>query len=241
MQGRRTALVTGAARGIGRAAAERLARDGYEVVATDRDPDALRDIARVPAVRTMRLDVGSDADVAAVAASVGTPDVLVNCAGIVQVGSILEATDADLDLGMDVNFRSMWRTVRAVLPGMVERRSGAIVNVSSIGSSVKAMKARFVYSATKAAVIGLTKSVAADYAAFGITCNAVCPGPIDSPSMRDRLGSQANPEVAKKEMAARVPLGRMGTAEEVAELIAYLADARFTTGQVHVIDGGMVG
>lgn len=236
----RWAVVTGAANGIGLAAARALEARGFSVVATDRDEAALRGAGLPGSVATRRLDVTDGEAVARLAAEFADADVLVNCAGVVLIGAILEASDAELELGIDVNFRSMWRTVRAFLPGMVERRSGAIINVSSIGSSVKAMKGRFVYSATKAAVIGLTKSVAADYADYGVCCNAVCPGPIDSPSMRDRLAALKAPE-ARREMEARVPLGRMGTADEVGRLIAYLAEARFTTGQIHVIDGGMTG
>lgn len=237
----RTAVVTGAGNGIGLAAAGKLAECGFQVVATDRDEASLQRAGLPASVAARRLDVTDGEAVKRLAAEFGDADVLVNCAGIVQIGAILDATDVDLDLGIDVNFRSMWRTVRAFLPGMVERRSGAIVNVSSIGSSVKAMKGRFIYSATKAAVIGLTKSVAADYADCGVCCNAVCPGPVDSPSMRDRLTALKGLDEARQDMAARVPLGRMGTVEEVGELIAYLAGARFTTGQIHVIDGGMTG
>lgn len=238
---RQAALVTGAGNGIGRAVALRLAEAGFDVVATDRDAAALAALPPDPRLRLRTMDVRDGDAVRTIAHEAKRIDVLVNCAGVVQAGTILTATDDDLEFGLDVNFRSMWRTIRAVLPGMVERRSGAIVNVSSIGSSVKGFKDRVVYGATKAAVIGLTKSVAADFAPFGITCNAVCPGPVDSPSMRERLGTAADVVAAQAEMRSRVPIGRMGTPEEVAELVAYLANARFTTGQIHVIDGGVTG
>lgn len=229
-----SALVTGAAQGIGRASAERLMAQGYDVWATDRSPFELSGAT----VRTM--DVTDVAAIARVVAEIGLVAVLVNCAGLVQAGTILDATDDDIDLGFNVNFGSMVRTIRAVLPGMLAAGGGAIVNIASIGSSIKAVPNRFVYSATKGAVIGLTKSVSADFAPRGVRCNAVCPGPIDSPSMRERIvASDVDAEAARRAMGARTPLGRMGTVEEVADLVAYLARAEFTTGQAYVIDGGM--
>ncbi len=229
-----TALVTGAAQGIGRASAERLLVQGYDVWATDRGRFEL------PGATVRAMDVTDAAAIARVVSEIGAVGVLVNCAGIVQAGTVLDAADDDIDLGFDVNFRSMVRTTRAVLPGMLAAGGGAIVNIASVGSSLKAVPDRFVYSASKGAVIGLTKSVSADFAPKGVRCNAVCPGPIDSPSMRERIvASGPDAEAARREIGARTPLGRLGTVEEVADLVAYLAGARFTTGQTFVIDGGM--
>lgn len=229
-----TALVTGAAQGIGRASAERLLERGYDVWATDRGRFDM------PGATVRSMDVTDAAVIARVVAEIGTVGVLVNCAGVVQAGTILDAGDDDIDLGFDVNFRSMVRTIRAVLPGMIEAGQGAIVNIASIGSSIKSVPNRFIYSASKGAVIGLTKSVSADFAPKGVRCNAVCPGPIDSPSMRERIvASSPDAEAARREMGSRAPLGRLGTVEEVADLVAYLAAAEFTTGQAYVIDGGM--
>jgi 2-keto-3-deoxy-L-fuconate dehydrogenase len=230
---KKLALVTGAAQGIGRAAAGRLLSRGYEVVATDRASFEL------PGATVRTMDVTDASAIADVVSGIGNVGVLVNCAGIVQMGTILDATDDEIALGFDVNFRSMVRTIRAVLPGMMAAGGGAIVNIASIGSSIKSVPNRFIYSASKGAVIGLTKSVSADFAPKGIRCNAVCPGPIDSPSMRDRIAMNPDAEAARREMGARTPLGRLGTTEEVAELVAYLAEAEFTTGQAYVIDGGM--
>ncbi|HEY1229378.1 MAG TPA: SDR family oxidoreductase, partial [Ramlibacter sp.] len=161
-----------------------------------------------------------------------------NCAGIVHAGTVLQASDADLDFAYDLNVKAMVRTIRAVLPGMLERRDGAIVNMSSVASSVKGVPNRFAYGVTKAAVIGLTKSVAADFVGQGIRCNAICPGTVESPSLQDRLKATGDFDKARNEFIARQPMGRIGAPDEIADLVVYLAGATYTTGQIHVIDGG---
>ena len=178
------------------------------------------------------------AAVNAAVAEIGRVDVLFNCAGFVHAGSILEMKDADLDFALDLNVRSMVRTIRAVLPGMLERGDGAIINMASVASSVKGVPNRFVYGVTKAAVIGLTKSVAADYVGKGIRCNAICPGTVESPSLQDRLRAQGDYDAARAAFIARQPMGRLGTPEEIADLAVHLAGATYTTGQAYVIDGG---
>ena len=165
-------------------------------------------------------------------------DVLFNCAGIVQNGSVLDASEADLDFAYDLNVKAMVRTIKAVLPGMLERRSGCIINMASVASSVKGVPNRFAYGVTKAAVIGLTKSIAADYVAHGIRCNAICPGTVESPSLQQRLSAQGDYEAARAAFVARQPIGRIGTPDEIAGLAVYLAGATYTTGQAHIIDGG---
>lgn len=236
---KRTMFVTGAAQGIGRAVVVRCAAAGWSVIATDVSPtvEALRRDDR--RVLTQQLDVTDSRAVAAAIGEAEPLDALVNCAGIVQVGTILDASDEEVERGLAVNVRSMIHTIRAALPGMIAHGGGAIVNIASIGSSIKGVPQRFVYGASKGAVIGLTKSVAADFAAQGVRCNAVCPGPIDSPSMRQRIAVDSDQDAVRRAIVARVPMGRLGTAEEVAELVLYLASASFTTGQVHIIDGGM--
>jgi 2-keto-3-deoxy-L-fuconate dehydrogenase len=174
----------------------------------------------------------------ALVAEIGRIDVLFNCAGYVHNGSILECSDADWDFAFDLNAKSMFRTIKAALPGMLERGDGAIVNMASVASSVKGVPARFAYCASKAAVIGLTKSVAADFVGRGIRCNAICPGTVESPSLEDRLKAQGDYEKARAAFIARQPIGRIGRAEEIADLALYLATATYTTGQIHVIDGG---
>jgi 2-keto-3-deoxy-L-fuconate dehydrogenase len=180
------------------------------------------------------------AAVDALVAEIGAVDVLFNCAGFVHPGSILESSDADFDFAVDLNVRSMVRTIKAVLPGMLERGGGAIINMASVASSIKGVPNRFVYSLTKAAVIGLTKSVAADYVARGIRCNAICPGTVESPSLDERLRATGDYDAAKNAFVARQPMGRLGRPEEIADLAVYLATAPYTTGQAHVIDGGWV-
>jgi 2-keto-3-deoxy-L-fuconate dehydrogenase len=237
----KTALVTAAAQGIGRACAERLAQEGARVIATDIRIDLLDDArfdARV-------LDVRDGAAISALAESVGSVDVLVNCAGFVHAGTVLECDEADWDFSFDLNVKSMYRTIRAFLPAMLARGSGSIVNLASAASSVKGVPNRFVYGTTKAAVIGLTKAVAADFVTRGIRCNAICPGTVASPSLAARIAEQAAAQgksVAEVEAAfvARQPMGRIGRPEEIAALAAYLAsvESAFTTGQIHLIDGG---
>ena len=237
----KTALVTAAAQGIGRACAERLASEGARVIATDIRLDLL---AEVP-FDAHRLDVRDGAAVAALAETIGAVDILINCAGFVHAGTVLECDEDDWDFSFDVNVKSMYRTIRTFLPGMLERGRGSIVNLASAASSVKGVPNRFVYGTTKAAVIGLTKSVAADFVTRGIRCNAICPGTVASPSLSARIAEQAQAQgksVAEVEAAfvARQPMGRIGRPEEIAALAAYLAsdEAGFTTGQIHLIDGG---
>ncbi|NPC58366.1 SDR family oxidoreductase [Caenimonas soli] len=234
----KTVLITAAAQGIGRASAEAFARAGAGVWATDINEKALGALADVQGVTTRRLDVLDESAVRSLVADIGAVDVLFNCAGVVHGGTVLQASDQDLDFAYELNVKAMVRTLRAVLPGMLERRDGAIINMSSVASSVKGVPNRFAYGVTKAAVIGLTKSVAADYVGQGIRCNAICPGTVESPSLQDRLRSTGDFDKARAEFVARQPMGRIGAAEEIAELALYLAGATYTTGQIHVIDGG---
>jgi len=235
------AVITAAAHGIGRASAIAFARVGARVVATDIDEAGLATLAKEePRVVTHRLDVRDDGAVARLAAAEPAIDVLFNCAGYVHGGTVLDCTDADWDLAFDLNVRSMFRTIRAWLPGMLERGKGSIVNMASAASSVKGAPNRFVYGTTKAAVIGLTKSIAADYVGRGIRCNAICPATVDTPSLRQRIASAGDPDAAHRAFLARQPMGRFATAEEIAALVLYLAsdESGFTTGIAHVIDGG---
>ncbi|PTB19261.1 NAD(P)-dependent oxidoreductase [Trinickia symbiotica] len=237
----KVALVTAAAQGIGRACAERFAREGARVIATDIRVDLF---GNVP-FETRKLDVRDSAAIAALARELGGVDVLLNGAGFVHAGTVLECEEADWDFSFDLNAKSMYRTIRAFLPAMLERGGGSIVNVASAASSVKGVPNRFAYGASKAAVVGLTKSVAADFVTRGIRCNAICPGTVESPSLEQRIAAQASEQgksVAEVQAAfvARQPMGRIGRPEEIAALAAYLAsdEAGFTTGQIHVIDGG---
>jgi 2-keto-3-deoxy-L-fuconate dehydrogenase len=235
LQGERRVLVTAAAQGIGRAIAAAFVTRGLRVVATDINEAGLTGL---PGARTLRLDVRESSAVTALVSAEGPFDVLVNCAGFVHSGTILEAQEDELDFAFDLNVKSMMRTIRAVLPGMLARGDGAIINVASVASSIKGVPNRFIYSATKAAVIGLTKSVAADFVARGIRCNAICPGTVESPSLQERLRAQGDYAAARAAFIARQPIGRIGTPGEVADLAVYLADATYTTGQAHIIDGG---
>lgn len=234
----KTALVTAAAQGIGRATVEAFAREGAQVWATDINLDRLADLGTLPGVMSRRLDVRDDAAVRQLADEVGTIDILFNCAGVVHGGTILECTEEDWDFAFDLNAKAMYRTIRAFLPGMLARGEGAIINMASVASSVKGVPNRFAYCASKAAVIGLTKSVAADFVAKGIRCNAICPGTVQSPSLEERLRAQGDYEQARAAFIARQPIGRIGQPEEIADLVLYLAAATYTTGQIHVIDGG---
>jgi 2-keto-3-deoxy-L-fuconate dehydrogenase len=234
----KTLLITAAAQGIGRASVEACARAGARVWATDLNEGALAGLRELPGVTTRRLDVLDAAAVQDLVGTIGQVDVLFNCAGVVHGGTVLQASDADLDFAYDLNVKAMVRTIRAVLPGMLQRRDGAIINMSSVASSVKGVPNRFAYSVTKAAVIGLTKSVAADYVGQGIRCNAICPGTVDSPSLQERLKATGDYDKARAEFVARQPMGRIGAAGEIADLVLYLAGATYTTGQIHVIDGG---
>jgi len=231
-------LLTAAAQGIGRASALAFARAGATVHATDINETLLGELSGEAGISTRRLDVLSDADVSAAVAEIGRVDVLFNCAGFVHAGSILDMKDADLDFAIDLNVRSMIRTIRAVLPGMLERRDGAIVNMASVAGSMKGVPNRFAYGVTKAAVIGLTKSVAADYVTQGIRCNCICPGTVESPSLGDRMRAQGDYDTARAAFIARQPMGRLGSPEEIADLAVYLAGATYTSGQAYAIDGG---
>ena len=228
-------VATAAGQGIGRAAVEAFLAEGAEVLATDIDAALLAGLD----CETMRLDV---TDGIAVADIVGTRawDGLFNCAGFVHAGSVLDATEDDWDAAMGLNAKAMFRTIRAVLPEMVERGAGSIVNMSSVASSLKGVPNRCVYSASKAAVIGLTKSVAADVVATGVRCNAICPGTVDSPSLHDRLRATGDYERAMTDFVARQPMGRLGRPDEIAALAVWLMsdETAFVTGQTHVIDGG---
>jgi 2-keto-3-deoxy-L-fuconate dehydrogenase len=234
----KSVLVTAAAQGIGRAIALGFAAAGAKVTATDINDVLLKEIDGQNGIVTAKLNVLDDAAVKALVAQVGQVDVLVNAAGVVHNGSILEMKDEDLDFAVDLNVRSMIRTIRAVLPGMLERKDGAIVNVASVASSIKGVPNRFAYGVSKAAVIGLTKSVAADYVTQGIRVNAICPGTVESPSLQERLRAQGDYEAARAAFIARQPIGRIGTPEEIADLALYLAGATYTTGQAIAIDGG---
>jgi 2-keto-3-deoxy-L-fuconate dehydrogenase len=236
----KTALITAAAQGIGRASVEAFAKAGARVFATDVNESKLAELKGVAGVETRKLDVLDAKNVESVVAEIGRVDVLFNCAGVVHNGSLLDCTEDELDFAYDLNVKAMVRTIRAVLPGMLDRGDGAIINMSSVASSVKGVPARFVYSTTKAAVIGLTKAVAADYVSRGVRCNAICPGTVETPSLQDRLRAQGDYEKARTAFIARQPVGRLGRPEEIADLALYLAGATYTTGQIHVIDGGWV-
>jgi 2-keto-3-deoxy-L-fuconate dehydrogenase len=237
------ALVTAAAQGIGRAAALAYAAEGAEVLATDKDAAKLADL-KAPGLTTRPLDVLDPAAIEATVAAAGRIDLLFNCAGFVHQNTVLTATDAEWDFAFDLNVRAMWKMIRAVLPGMLERGGGTIVNMSSACSSIKGAPNRFLYGTTKAAVIGLTKSVATEYVAQGIRCNAICPGTVDTPSLGERIAANAaaagSVEAARAAFVARQLMGRLATAEEIAALAVYLAadESAFVTGQAITIDGG---
>ena len=241
----RTAIITAAAQGIGRASAEAFSREGAKVIATDVNEQVLAELSGVPGITVRRLDVRDAAAIAATAKEVGPVDVLFNAAGFVHAGTVLECTEEQWDFAFDLNVRAMYRTIQAFLPGMLERGRGSIINMASAASSIKGVPNRFVYAATKAAVIGLTKSVAADFVAKGIRCNAICPGTVESPSLRERIAAQAaasgqTQQQVEAAFVARQPMGRLGRTSEIAALAVYLAsdESAFTTGTANVIDGG---
>jgi 2-keto-3-deoxy-L-fuconate dehydrogenase len=246
LQGK-VALVTAGGQGIGRAVAEAFANEGANVIATDVAEDKVRDLK---VAKRIKLDVGAQENVDAVAKTIGSEfgalDILVNCAGYVHDGSILECGDRDWDFSFDLNVKSMHRTIKAFLPGMLEKKSGAIVNISSAVSSIRGVPNRYAYGATKAAVIGLTKAVAADFIKQGIRCNAICPGTIESPSLEERIATASketgrSTKEVRQAFIDRQPMGRLGTAQEVAALAVFLAsdEASYITGQPHLVDGGM--
>ena len=235
----RTALITAAGQGIGRATALAMAAEGASVFATDINTETLASLDGAGGVTTFTLDVLDHASVVA-GVERAQPDILFNCAGHVHNGTILQSTDDEWNFGFDLNVRSMYWTSQEAIPGMVERGGGSIINMSSVASSVIGAPNRFVYGATKAAVIGLTKSIASDFITSGLRCNAICPGTVDSPSLHERLSATGDYEAAKTAFIARQPMGRFGTAEEIARLAVYLAsdESAFVTGQAINIDGG---
>jgi 2-keto-3-deoxy-L-fuconate dehydrogenase len=232
------AIITAAAQGIGRATAEAFARAGARVIATDINTERLADLEGVAGVTTRRLDVLDGEAVKAAAAEIGCVDVLFNCAGVVHSGTVLEMTDADLDFALNLNVLAQVRMVKAFLPAMVAHGDGCIINMSTVASSVTAVPNRAAYSISKAAVIGLTKAIAADFTDKGIRVNAIAPGTVESPSLHERWRATGDFEGARKAFIARQPIGRIGRPEEIADLALYLATATYTTGQVHIIDGG---
>jgi 2-keto-3-deoxy-L-fuconate dehydrogenase len=236
----KTALISAAGQGIGRAAVEAFVREGATVWATDINEKTLAELAKLPNVKTRKLDVTDEAAVAKAAEDVGALDALFNCAGYVHHGTILDCTPEAWDFSMNLNVRAMYLMTRAFLPAMLKKGGGSIINMSSGASSVKGAPNRCVYGTSKAAVIGLTKSVAVDYIRQGIRCNAICPGTIQTPSLDDRINAFADPVEARKNFIARQPIGRLGTAEEIANLVLFLAsdEASYVTGTAISIDGG---
>ncbi|HEU4654979.1 MAG TPA: SDR family oxidoreductase [Steroidobacteraceae bacterium] len=235
LKGKRV-LVTAAGQGIGRAIAQRCIELGSHTFATDLRSESLRGLN----CTTRSLDVTNQVAIEGIATELGHVDALINCAGFVHAGTILECDDKAWDFSFDLNVKSMYRMIRAFLPGMLAHKSGSIVNMSSVASSIKGVPNRFVYGATKAAIIGLTKSVAADFVTQGIRCNAICPGTVDTPSLDERMRATGDYEAARAAVVARQPMGRLGRPEEIAALATYLASdaSAFTTGQIHIIDGG---
>ncbi len=237
----KTALVTAAGQGIGRAAVLAMAAEGARVWATDVDARLLNDYAGTPGIETAPLDVLDKQAIHTQVQAMPPIDVLFNCAGVVHGGTILEATDEQLEFAFHLNLRAQLWAIQAVLPGMLKAGGGSIINMASVCSSIKGLPNRCVYGATKAAVLGLTKSVAADYVTQGIRCNAVCPGTVDTPSLAERINANADPVEARKAFIARQPMGRLAQAHEIAPVIVFLAsdESQFATGQAWSVDGGM--
>ncbi len=240
LEGKR-ALITAAARGIGRASALAMAREGAAVLATDVDTTVLVELETEERITTDRLDVMDRAEIAKLAKEQGAFDVLVNVAGHVHHGTILECDERAFDFSMNLNVRSMYHMIHAFLPAMLDAGGGSIVNMGSVCSSLRGLPNRFIYGTTKAAVVGLTKSVAADYVGRGIRCNAIAPGTVETPSLEDRIAAFDDPEEARKAFIARQPMGRLGRPEEIAAMVLYLAsdESAYTTGQVLAVDGGL--
>ena len=242
----KTALVTAAGQGMGRACAVQMAGEGATVYATDVKPELLADLKDVPNIITRKLDVMDDNAVRQAMEELPALDVLFNCAGYVHHGSILECTPKDWDFSIGLNVRSMYITIQAALPKMLDKhqKSGtwaSIINMASVSGSIRGLPNRFIYGTSKAAVIGLTKSVAADFVQKGVRCNAIAPGTVDTPSLGDRINAFADPTEARKMFIARQPMGRLAKAEEIAPVVLYLAsdESAFATGQVFSVDGGM--
>jgi 2-keto-3-deoxy-L-fuconate dehydrogenase len=237
----KTAFVTAAGQGMGRAAALAFAREGAQVWATDINPNTLSELEGRQGIRARVLDATDPTGIAKIAQEVGDLDVLFNCAGIVHHGTILDCTPKDWDTSFDVNVKSMYLVTRAFLPRMLQREKGSIINMSSVASSIRGLPNRFVYGATKAAVIGLTKAMAADYVRKGIRCNAVCPGTIDTPSLQGRINALPDPVQARKDFIARQPMGRLGTVDDITGILVFLAsdESLFVTGNAFSVDGGM--
>ena len=236
----KTAVVTRRRKGLGGACAEAYAAEGATVIATDINAEKLGDLS---GMTTRVLDVLNLTDIKTAAAEIGSVDILLNCAGFVHHGTVLDTDEDAFDFSMNLNVKSMYRMIQAFLPGMLENGGGSIVNMASVASTVKGIPFRFVYGTSKAAVIGLTKSVSADFLKQGIRCNCICPGTVQSPSLDDRINAFDDPEAARKDFIARQPLGRLGTAEEIAAIAVYLAgdESAYTTGQAFVVDGGIAG
>lgn len=237
----KTALITSAAQGIGRATVLAMVAEGAKVAATDINMAALEALAKEsPAISIHKLDVTKQAEIDALAAKVDAPDVLFNCSGYVHAGTILDVVDKDWDFAFELNVRAHYRMMRAFTPRWLERGSASVINMASLASSVKGVPNRFLYGTSKAAVIGMTKAMAADYLAKGIRVNAICPGTVDTPSLHDRMRATGDYEAAHKAFVARQPMGRLGRAEEIAALVVYLAsdESAFITGQAINIDGG---
>lgn len=237
----KSAFVTAAGQGIGRGAALAFAREGASVWATDLNAKTLAEIDGRDGIKTRALDVTDEQAIARVAAEVGDIDVLFNCAGFVHHGTILECTPKDWDFSFNINVRSMYLVTRAFMPGMLKNGKGSIINMASVASSLKGLPNRFVYGATKAAVIGLTKAIAADTVGQGIRCNAICPGTVDTPSLDGRINAFADPVQARKEFVARQPMGKLGTVDDITGILIFLAsdESLFATGNAYAIDGGM--
>lgn len=237
----KSVVISAAAQGIGKAAAIAFAKEGASVIATDINYDKLQDLTGIAGISTRRLDVTDGDAIKEFAGQVSQVDILFSCAGFVHQGTILECTEEDWDFSFNVNCRSMFLMSKAFLPKMIQQGHGNIINMSSVASSVKGLPSRCIYGTTKAAVIGLTKSIAADYVGKGIRCNCLCPGTVDTPSLGDRIKALGGTQEVKQAFVARQPMGRIGTAEEIAALLVYLAsdESSYMTGQAIVVDGGI--